>query len=293
MNDSYWLSNPKAPLEGFPSIIGNERSERALRTRNGLVQIEQKLASSKFDLQDVAALTTNNRNYSAELLAPQMVSYCQANPTINATDVSAACAVLAAWDKTENLDSPGALLWREVMNNMPSANRYTTPFDVSDPVHTPAGLNTANPQVVGALASAVNSLSSKGIPVDAKYRDYQFVTKAGERIPIPGGFGGHGVFNVITAVRNSATGVYDSVRHGSSFIQAANMNGKKCPPVETILTYSQAATNERSKHFSDMTKLFSQGRWVKDRFCAKQQKNSPGLRVKKLNGGAKAAENGF
>ncbi len=257
MNDSYWLSNPEAPLEGFPSIIGDERSTRALRTRNGLVQIEQKLASGKFDLHDVAAFITNNRNYSAELLAPQMVAYCQANPTINGTDVSEACAVLAAWDKTENLDSPGALLWREVMNRMPS-NRYSTPFDVNDPVHTPANLNTGDPLVVNALPDAVNFLDSRGIPVNAKYRDYQYVTKAGERIPIPGGFGGHGVFNVITAVRNSTTGVYDSVRHGSSFIQAANMNGKKCPPVLTMLTYSQAATNERSKHYADMTKLFSQ-----------------------------------
>lgn len=293
MNDSYWLSNPEAPLEGFPSIIGDERTTRALRTRNGLVQIEQQLASGgRFDLQDVAGFINNNRNYSGELLAPQMVTYCQANPTISGTDVSEACAVLAAWDKTENLDSPGALLWREVMNRLPS-DRYSTPFDVNDPVHTPADLDTSDPLVVNALADAVDFLASKGIPVNAKYRDYQYVTKAGERIPIPGGFGGHGVFNVITAVRNPTTGVYDSVRHGSSFIQAANMNGKKCPPVQTMLTYSQAATNERSKHFSDMTKLFSQGRWVKDRFCAKQQKKSPGLKVLKLNGGAKATKEGW
>jgi acyl-homoserine-lactone acylase len=292
MNDSYWLSNPKGPLEGFPSIIGDERSARALRTRNGLVQIEQKLASGKFDLQAVAALNTNNRNYSGELLAPQMVSYCQANPTINAVDVSAACAVLAAWDKTENLDSPGALLWREVMNRMPS-DRYSNPFNVNDPVHTPSGLNTADPDVVGALADAVTYLDSKGIPVNARYRDYQYVTKAGQRIPIPGGFGGQGVFNVTTAVQNPSTGVYDSVRHGSSFIQAANMNGKKCPPVLTMLTYSQAATNERSPHYSDMTKLYSRGGWVKDLFCAKQQKKSKGVKVQRLNGGSKAARNGF
>jgi hypothetical protein len=71
------------------------------------------------------------------------------------------------------------------------------------------------------------------------------------------------------------------------------MNGKKCPPVQTMLTYSQAATNERSKHYADMTRLFSQGGWVKDRFCAKQQKKSPGLKVKKLNGGAKAVKKGW
>jgi acyl-homoserine-lactone acylase len=34
-NDSYWLSNPKHPLEGFPRIMGNERTSRSLRTRIG------------------------------------------------------------------------------------------------------------------------------------------------------------------------------------------------------------------------------------------------------------------
>ena len=35
-NDSYWLSNPEQPLEGFDRIIGDERTERSLRTRSGL-----------------------------------------------------------------------------------------------------------------------------------------------------------------------------------------------------------------------------------------------------------------
>ena len=63
--------------------------------------------------------------------------------------------------------------------------------------------------------------------------------------------------------------------------------------MKTILTYSQAATNEKSKHFSDQTKLFSDGKWVNDRFCVSQQKKSPGLKVTKLNGGANAVKRGF
>ncbi|HTU15468.1 MAG TPA: penicillin acylase family protein [Solirubrobacterales bacterium] len=303
MNDSYWVSNPKAPLEGFAPIIGGDRTTRSLRTRNGLVQIEQQLADGgKFTLSRVAEFITNNRNYSAELLAPALVAYCQNNPTINGVDVSGACAVLANWDKTESVDSSGALLWRTFMNmisrseengGVSSANRYVTPFDVNDPVHTPNGLNVTNPNVPKQLADAVTYLASKGIPVDAKYRDYQYVTKNGQKIPIPGGFGGQGVFNVISAVENEDSGIYDSVVHGSSFIIAASLTGAKCPPVKTMLTYSQAATNEKSKHYADQTKLFSEGKWVNDRFCASQQKKSPGLTVKKLNGGAVATKRGW
>ena len=293
MNDSYWLSNPKAPLTGYPPIIGDEGTPRALRTRNGLNQIEQQLTGGgKFDLGRVQAFTTNNRNYSGELLADDMVAYCKANPTINGVDVSGACGVLATWDKTEGLDSPGAYLWREVMSNLPS-DKYVTPFNVADPVHTPSGLKVSNPDVPKALSDAVTTMNGFGIPMNASWRDYQYVTRNGENIPIPGGSGGHGVFNVISANYNGANGKYDGVRHGSSFIQAASMTGAKCPPVKTILTYSQAATNEKSKHYADMTKLYSGGGWVKDRFCVRQQKRSPDLKVTRLNGGAKAVKKGY
>jgi len=295
MNDSYWLSNPAAPLEGFAPIIGDEQSARSLRTRNGLVQIEETLANGgKFTLPRVTQFITNNRNYGAEVMVDDLVNYCKANPTIDGVDVSEACTVLDNWDKTENLDSPGAPLWREVMYGMPgNSDRFTVPFDIGDPVKTPRVLNVANTDVQEALSEAVTYLESKGVPLNSTWRTNQYVTRNGEKIPIPGGNGGHGVFNVISAIENTDTGIYDNVRHGSSFIQAASLTGKKCPPVKTILTYSQAATNVKSKHYSDQTKLFSDSKWVNDRFCLSQQKKSPGLKVTKLNGGASSSNKGW
>ncbi len=301
MNDSYWLSNPNAPLEGFPSIIGNEQSARSLRTRNGLHQIETRLdgtdgdPGNKFSIDRVRQFTTNNRNYGAQVLIPGMVNYCESHPTIDSVDVSAACTVLDQWDWTENLDSPGAYLGREVIGNLlaVSGGPFADPFSLSDPVNTPSGLDTSKPGVPLALSAAVTYMNSKSIPLDASWRDYQYVTKNGEQIPIPGGFGGQGMFNVTSAVRNSSTGVYDSVRHGSSFIITASLTGAKCPDVKTILTYSQAATNELSPHYADQTKLYSNSGWVTDRFCVAQQKSSPGLKVTSLNGGAKAVKKGW
>lgn len=296
MNDSYWLSNPKAPLEGYPSIIGNEKSARSLRTRNGLNQIEERLQNGgKFTPATLREFIDNNRHYGAELLIPPLVTYCKANPIIDGTDVSQACTVLENWDLTDKLDSPGAYLGRLTVGNLLNVpgGPWTTPFSLGDPVHTPNGLDTSKPDVGLSLVKAINYMTEKGIPLDAKWRDYQYVTKAGEKIPIPGGPGNQGVFNVISASRNAGTGHYDSIGHGSSFIIMASMNGAKCPDVKTILTYSQSATNEKSPHFKDQTKLFSESKWVTDRFCASQQKKSPGLKVTKLNGGAKAVKKGW
>ena len=52
------------------------------------------------------------------------------------------------------------------MSNL-GAPPYTTPFDVADPVNTPAGLDTSDPAVGTALADAVTDLSDAGIPFDA------------------------------------------------------------------------------------------------------------------------------
>lgn len=303
MNDSYWLTNPEEPLEGFSPIIGNEKFPRSLRTRNGLVQIEERLngtdgnPGNKYTPELLREFITNNRNYGAELWVDPMVTYCQSNQVINSVDVSEACGVLANYDETENLDSPGALLWRRVMGRLLAitggAGAFQTSFSLADPVNTPRGLDTSKPAVPKALSDTVTELKGLGIPMDASWRDYQFVTRNGVDIPIPGGFGGDGVFNVISSVRNNATGRYDSVRHGSSFIIMASLTGAKCPDVKTILTYSQAATNVDSPHYSDQTELFSNEEWVEDRFCASQQKQSPDLKTTNLNGGSKAARNGW
>ena len=47
MNDSYWLTNPAAPIEGFSPIIGAERTARSLRTRAGLTFLAEATANGK------------------------------------------------------------------------------------------------------------------------------------------------------------------------------------------------------------------------------------------------------
>ena len=303
MNDSYWLTNPEQPLEGFSPVVGNEKFTRSLRTRNGLVQIAERLAGTdgnpgnKYTPELLRQFINNNRHYGAELWADPLVTYCQANPVINAVNVATACGILANYDETDNLDSPGSVLWRRVMSKLQAvtggSGAFLNSFSLADPVNTPNGLDTSKTAVQNALPTAVTEMNNLGIPLDATWRDYQLVTRNGVEIPIPGGPGGQGVFNVITATDSNSDGKFDDVRHGSSFIIMASLTGAKCPDVKTILTYSQAATNDKSPHYADQTRLYSNGGWVTDRFCPAQQKSSPGLQVTNLNGGAKAVRNGW
>ena len=307
MNDSFWLSNPEAPITGIPSIVGNVDSARSLRTRNGLVQIAERLAGTdgqagnRFTLPQVQNMLTNNLNYGAELLVPDMVEFCDGETTMrraNGTpvDITEACAVLGSYDLTDNLDSEGTLLWRRIASRLPlsTAGLYLTPFDLANPVNTPAVLNTAYtasnqtvPAAEQALAETVNEFATRTpvMPLDATLREYQFVTRNGDRIAIPGGPGGIGVYNAIAAFRDETTGEYYDVDYGTSFVINASLDGSACPDVRTILTYSQAATNAASPYYSDQTELFSNYGWVEDRFCIAQQEADPALRIENLNGG--------
>lgn len=271
MNDSYWLTNPDQPLEGFSRIIGDERTQRTLRTRIGIKQLQQRLAGTDglegkgFTLANLMTVGLQNRVYSAEIWRDDLVAGC----------TSEACAVLRAWDKRNDLDSKGAVLWQRFVTRLVGiapiplpgpAGPFAGAFDPADAVNTPSGLNALNPTVQTSLLQAVGDLNGAGLPLDATLRQGQTVTRRGETIPIQGGPGGSGIFNVITPVWDPAKG-YTEVVHGSSFMQAVHLK-PGCPQLRTFLTYG-LSTNPRSPRTSDQTKEFSAKRWISPPFCAK------------------------
>ena len=295
-NDSHWLSNPEEPLTGFDRIIGIENAERTLRTRLGLVQVEERLAGedglpgNRFNRKLLQQVAVGNRQYAGELWRDSLVSMCESAPggflmgSSGPVDVGGACEPLKAWDLHDDLDSNGAILFRrfvsQVFNDFTSLPTglqgattpgmetvFTTQFSVDDPVHTPSGLNTANPLVQAALADAVSDLEGAGIPLDAPLRGHQYEHRGGEDIPIHGGPGTVGVFNAINVSWDPEKDGYGDVEHGSSFMMAAQFVDGRCPVrAGTFVTYSQTE-NQRSRHAADYTRAYSQKRWNKVPFC--------------------------
>ena len=278
-NNSYWLANPAQPLEGFPQIIGtDEGGPQNLRTRLGLTQIEDRMAGpaglpgSGFDRQWLQDVLFQNRHHSAELLLDGVGTLCaEEDNDVDLgggviVDVSEACAILGAWDATNDLDRVGPHIWREFWNRVnDTPDLWAVPFDSSDPVHTPRDLNVGDPavrsQAMAALAEAVQRLADGGIPLNSEWGAVQFDTRGdGSIIPIHGGSGGSGVYNAI-----SSGGLVDGVGYtpifaGSSYIQAVSWK-RRWPEARAIVTYSQS-TDPDSPHFSNMTQLFSDEGWV-------------------------------
>jgi acyl-homoserine-lactone acylase len=91
-NDSHWMSNPAQPLTGFDRIIGDEGTERSLRTRLGIRMAQQRLAGvdglpgRRFTPARLRTVVFNNRNYGGELVLADLVRLCEAHPSVRLRD---------------------------------------------------------------------------------------------------------------------------------------------------------------------------------------------------------------
>ena len=297
-NDSYWLSNPNMLLENFSPLMGRngfnptERIPQSLRTRQGFIQAEERIAGTDglgdpgFTVDLLRDIMFGSRNIAGELTRDDVVTICQGvtdwtagscgdggDPySANPAEAAQGCTILQNWDGFFNVDSVGPALWRNVwfrMNN--TDNLWTVPFDPDDPVGTPNTLNIGDANVVEAvrcaLGGGVDFLVDNAIPLDRPWGEVQFRWN-GDRtaqIPVHGGSGGF-MWSVISSNFVEGEG-YSNIPAGNSYIQTVTWDESECPVAYAVLTYSQS-TNPESPHYSDWTELFSGKGWNDMPYCA-------------------------
>ena len=178
-------------------------------------------------------------------------------------DKQLACAALAQWDGSANLDSVGAHVWREFMQLVTAgADRggdfWRVAFSAADPVNTPRDLDTGNDAVVTAFDDAIARVKASGFAFDAKLGSIQHPCCILRDIPIFGGQFFEGAFTIADAPNLSTTG-YD-VSYGNSYIQTVTWDAQGKVQADAFVTYSQS-TDPASPHFADFTREYSAKRW--------------------------------
>jgi len=297
-NDSYWLSSPDQLLEDYSPLMGRngfeppERIQQSLRTRQGFIQAEERIAGTDglgdpgFTIDLLREIMFQNRNIAGELTRDDVVTICDgvadwsmgncgdgADPySANPTEAAQACTILGDWDGLFNNDSVGSALWRNVWFRMDDADElWVVPFDPEDPVNTPNTLNVGNPGVIEAVRCAIGGgvdfLVEESIPLDRPWGDVQFRWNGDrtEQIPVHGGSGGF-MWSVISSNFVEGEG-YSDIPTGNSYIQTVTWDESECPDAWAVLTYSQS-TDPASPHYSDWTELFSGKGWNDMPYCA-------------------------
>ena len=292
-NDSYWLSNAEHPLTGFPLVfgwLGRENAQQSLRTRIGHLMVRERRDATDgldnapgFTLDSMKAFMYRNRVYGAEIVFDDVLAICAGLEGASDAKERArrACSVLADWDREVNLDSRGAQVFIEFWHGIhdelgdgfslliASRSFWTVDFDPADPLNTPRGIDRSRSRnrelVVESLSGAVLALEAAGVALDAPWRDVQFVTRNGVRIPVHGGDPEAGVYGAISAALDD--GGY-TPRSGNTYLQAVTWNDT-CPIADSILAPSQSSDPE-SPHYADQTELYSRKEWVRFPYCEEE-----------------------
>jgi acyl-homoserine-lactone acylase len=218
-NDSYWLPNPEELLTGYSPMHGLEERRVSARTRMNVRHLAEDDAGGddgRFDLGELQDAIFSNRSLHAELLLDAMVETCTGAAPVDVggeqIDVEAACNVLSAWDGRYDVESRGAVLWREFLGRFDADERgdvgrlYADAFDPAAPATTPSTPAEDRGPWLDALAQTVQILEDAGIAVDSPLGDLQFDGRRGdERTPVHGGLGVEGIANVVGCCANSTS----------------------------------------------------------------------------------------
>jgi acyl-homoserine-lactone acylase len=270
-NGSHWLTNAAAPLEGFPAVIGPERTPQSLRTRQGQIQVDDRLhgrdglSGHSMSAGALEQILFSGRSLQAELIMDPLLETCRREVALD-KEAQRGCAALANWDGHYALSSRGAHLFTEFVNALNRSGTedlggqtgiWRVPFDPADPVHTPRDFNASDPGVFPALSRAVRRLDSAGVVLDARLSDVQFVTRAGVRIPLPGG----ATYSALHATLVANVGLTEPILPSNSYIQVVSFDASG-PVAEAILASSQTPDPE-SPFYDDQTWAYSRQEWIR------------------------------
>jgi acyl-homoserine-lactone acylase len=228
------------------------------------------------DMSRIETLLFANRDLLADLVLDDLLVACKAHPTITGSDgksrdLTRTCAILAAWDRKDEMSSVGAHIFREFAREervpgeedpATAADFWLTPFDPNDPVTTPRGLRVTGDAPLQALARAADRLEAAGVALDARLGDIQFIERNGVRIALHGGL----IYNRISLTLQHG-GYTEPMGSADSYLQVVTFDAQG-PVADTLLVNSQSS-DAGSPWYADQAPLYVKKQWVHPPFSLK------------------------
>ena len=318
-NDSYWLTNPNAPMNDYSILYGEPVMEQSLRSRMSHALFASSAGNDdRYSLDELEAALFSGRAYLAEVVLDDLVQQClqQGDTPVQvevndgmetktlSINIAAECQALAQWDGLFKKDSRGAHVFREFAQQFATNPQWQVAFDPKHPTTTPNTLAN-NEIVLQHLAKAAWVLEQSGVDLNASLGEVQFVelsnldgSPSGDKIPWEGGSNIEGGFNVFSRTYNdssliprhiyptlfgsqiSSEGQGYQISQGSSWIMLVNFTDEGVS-AKGLMTYSQSI-DSTSQHREDQTRLYSNGPQLRDIYFSEEDIESHTLSRKQV-----------
>lgn len=324
-NTSHWITNPESPLVGYSPLQGPERTALSPRMRQTFHVIEDPDGrysgdDHRFTSAEMENAVLTDRSLTSDILAEQLRAACRDAAESASETLRAACAVVESWDGELSMQSRGAILWREFIdqiagpvvpgsyagkNLLDAGDLFAIGFDPDDPLGTPRGLAKDTEPAMAALDRAAQALRAAGLPLDVSPARAQFAWTEGPPVAVPGSRGENvGIPNHVTyedgrgfisslepvtpppgeAVPGSTHLTTEGypVNSGTSFLLSVEFGGRG-PQGKAVLTYSQSK-DPASPYHADQIRLFSNKTLRDCTFTEHEIRNDPELSVQSVAG---------
>ncbi|WOE76938.1 acylase [Pseudomonas protegens] len=259
-NDSAWMVNPAAPLQGFSPVISQQDVPLKMRARFALDRLSR---MPKAQVSDLQHMVTDDQVYLAGQVMPDLLQFCAQDLGPDALRLAALCASLKSWDRSAGLQTGlGFVHFQGIMQPLlQRPDIWRVAFDPKDPQHTPRGLAISRPSVAEALREAMlasaQQVEQAGLGADVRWGDIQQVSQGGRPTPVPGGPESLGVYNAIQSVPGA--GGKREVVSGTSYLNVVSFD-EQGPRALGLLAFS-LSSDPASPHFRDQTEAFARNQW--------------------------------
>ncbi len=295
-NDSAWLTNPNKPIKLSTYLQGLEEPP-TVRTKACLrfLMSYEPNGKRKMSTEDMISYALSNKSLLAELIKDQLGDRClyfaqnlKETDDVCVDDLNSVANILKNWDGCFDLNSKGAVLFREIvagfeLKDLKDQGRlFQDSYDPNDPFRTPR-IVVANEQadtIKDVVCAAIKTLKEADIGLDSSLEKLQYANLSGGKYYLHGGHETDGLTNIVTPVcelpfssnepredlvaigdpiaqRTNKTGIRKSgyaICQGTSFFYALSFTDDG-PQAFGLLTYGQDE-NINSVNHSDQIQLY-------------------------------------
>ncbi|WP_339386894.1 penicillin acylase family protein [Vibrio caribbeanicus] len=243
-NNSYKYSEFGQQQPDYPSVFGQHKQQRTLaaarldydpRLIMSHKRMKEMSASGKISAQQALEVVFDNRNYAAETFLDWILTLESSDCTV---PVKQAFRVLANWDRKNNADSRGSLLFHQLWSKLVQA-KLVGVVGFGDPrVDSEISTSLSSQKVIlTSLEQSIDELERLGFALDTAWGSVLYQVADNQPIAMHGGSYEQGILNGEMPAELTRDG-YAYILFGTAYLQLTQWQGDMIYP-QVLLAHGQ------------------------------------------------------